>query len=44
MSLMNTLRFIVNHPLNRQNRLGALLRFARWQLGSRLVPGEVVYD
>lgn len=44
MSLLNTIGFIVNHPLNRDHKLGSLIRFAKWQLGSRLVPGEIVYD
>lgn len=40
-ALINTLRFIVRHPLNRGRALRALGRFARWQVGSRLVPGAV---
>ena len=44
MSLVDVLRFITNHPLNREHKLKAILRFAKWQIGSRLVPGEVVYD
>ena len=40
--LANGLRYILEHPLNRHNRLGALQNFLRWQLGSRLVPGPVV--
>jgi FkbM family methyltransferase len=42
MSLIQTLRFIARHPLNRNDKLGSVLRFARWQLGSRLVPGDVI--
>jgi FkbM family methyltransferase len=33
--------FIFYHPLNRTNRFGALLRFLRWQIGSRLLSGAV---
>lgn len=44
MSLANTLNFILQHPLNREQKVSALLRFIRWQIGSRLVPGEVVYE
>lgn len=44
MSLYSALKFIVGHPLNRERRVGALLGFVRWQLGSRVVPGAVVYD
>jgi FkbM family methyltransferase len=43
-SLLQTIRFITGHPLNRGNRLGALVRLARWQVGARLVPGAVVFE
>jgi len=33
---------IANHPLNRSKRLKALLRWFKWQIGSRLVPGPVL--
>jgi FkbM family methyltransferase len=35
---------VVNHPLNRGRKASALLRFVKWQIGSRLVPGAVVFD
>jgi FkbM family methyltransferase len=44
MSLADTLKFIVSHPLNRENKLGAFIRFIKWQIGSRIVPGEVIYE
>ena len=44
MSLVNTLKHLVNHPLNTSNKMGAILRFMKWQVGSRLVPGEVIYE
>lgn len=44
MSLLHTLNFIRNHPLNHTDKLGALLRFLKWQIGSRLVPGAIVYE
>jgi FkbM family methyltransferase len=44
MGLINTLRFILDHPLNNGKRFHALRRFAAWQIGSRLVPGPVVVD
>ncbi len=34
--------FILTHPLNRANKWAALKRYFRWQLGSRLVPGDVL--
>lgn len=40
--LLRTLQFIVQHPLNASDRPGSLLRYAKWQVGSRLVPGPVV--
>jgi FkbM family methyltransferase len=44
MSLLRTIRFITNHPLNREHRAKSVIRFAKWQVGSRLVPGAIVYE
>jgi FkbM family methyltransferase len=44
MSLLQTLKFITSHPLNRRDKLRSIIRFARWQLGSRLAPGTIVFD
>lgn len=44
MSLFGTLRFVVNHPLNRGRKLTSIARFAKWQIGSRLVRDPIVYD
>ena len=44
MRLTKTLRYILNHPINRPQRTAALKRFVSWQFGSRLVPGAVVID
>jgi FkbM family methyltransferase len=41
--LINTLKFIVSHPLNRDRPLSALRRFAAWQIRSRL-HGEIEFD
>jgi FkbM family methyltransferase len=41
-TFLSTLRNIVRHPLNSANRPAALLRYVKWQVGSRLVPGAVV--
>jgi len=45
MGILNTLGFIANHPLNVDHKLASLLRFARWQIGSRVVdrPVAVTY-
>jgi len=42
MSIFKTLRFIANHPLNRDRKTQSLLRFVRWQIGSRLVGGQSI--
>ncbi len=42
--MLTTLRYMLRHPLNRGAPLATLLRYLRWQIGSRLVPGPVVID
>ncbi len=44
MSLINRLRSVLDHPLNRDRKADALIRYLKWQAGIRLVPGEVVFD
>ena len=44
MSAFSLLSFIINHPLNKGDTIGALSRFAKWQLGSRLTNCMIVYD
>lgn len=39
---LSTLQYITQHPLNHADRRGSLLRYVKWQLGSRLVPGPVI--
>lgn len=41
MAILNTLRFILNHPLNANRKTASIMRFARWQLSSRLVGAPV---
>lgn len=43
MSLNQTLRFILAHPMNRGRPVAALARFAKWQFQSRL-QDEVIFD
>jgi FkbM family methyltransferase len=43
MTLLKIIHFLVTHPLNRNQKFRSILRFLRWQVGSRLVPGPVVY-
>lgn len=40
--LFRTVRYILNHPLNRESQLKALIRYARWQLGSRLTGAQTL--
>lgn len=42
-ALFRTLHAIINHPLNKTRKLQAIGCFIKWQVGSRLVPGEVIY-
>ena len=44
MPLSKTLKFILGHPVTRGHRARSLLHFLKWQIGSRLVPGPVVYS
>jgi FkbM family methyltransferase len=44
MSVYKTLRFVVDHPLNKNHRASAVVRFLKWQVGSRLVPGPVIIE
>lgn len=37
----NSVRFILRHPLNKGRSLRTLVRYAAWQVGSRLVPGPI---
>jgi FkbM family methyltransferase len=44
MSFLRTIKFIVNHPLNNEDKLKSIIPFANWQICSRLFSGEMVYD
>ncbi len=44
MGLLDTVRFIVRHPLGRKHPFRNLADFVRWQVGSRILPGPVVVD
>ena len=44
MSFINVLRSIVTHPLNQGQKFKAVLRYARWQIGSRLISGAIVFQ
>lgn len=44
MSFARTIKFITNHPLNRDQRINSVIRYVKWQVGSRLVQGSIVFD
>ena len=44
MTIAQTFKFLIDHPLNRDHRLRALAGFLKWQVGSRLVPGPVIFE
>lgn len=41
MKLANVVSYIWQHPLNRNGRTAALVRFAKWQMRSRLTKGKL---
>ncbi len=41
--MLHVYRFITNHPLNRNHKGQAILRFLKWQITSRLNPDPVIY-
>jgi FkbM family methyltransferase len=43
MSLKSTLKFIINHPLNKDNKIAAVNRFLKWQFNTRLNPYPIIY-
>ena len=44
MSILNRLRSLTGHPLNRDRKAAALIGYFKWQAGIRPVPGAVVFD
>jgi FkbM family methyltransferase len=44
MSILSIIRYVINHPLNRKNRVMALARFLKWQINSRLNPYPIIYS
>lgn len=41
MMLLDTLKFILTHPVSKGRRLAVMSDWLSWQIGSRLVPGAV---
>lgn len=43
MGFVKLLKFITEHPLNKDSKITAILRFAKWQLCARLNPYPIIY-
>lgn len=41
MRIVTTITEITKHPLNRSSRIGAISRFVRWQIASRLIQSPI---
>lgn len=44
MAISGFLKFMASHPLTRDHQFQGFARFVRWQIGSRLAPGAIVYE
>jgi FkbM family methyltransferase len=44
MSLLRNLKHITNHPMNKDHKSAAILRYFRWQIGSRILQKPVVHE
>jgi FkbM family methyltransferase len=42
--MINILKFIYKHPLNNANKIGAIIKFIKWQISSRLWGGLFIYN
>lgn len=42
-NLVKLINWIINQPLNQNEKTKALVRFLRWQMGTRLNPYPVIY-
>jgi FkbM family methyltransferase len=43
MASLSTVKYILNHPLNRDQKLSALRRYLQWEIGRRLMPGPMLF-
>lgn len=43
MNIISILKYITNHPLNRDNKINAIVRFFKWQINTKLNPFPVIY-
>lgn len=44
MGFLNTVSFILRHPLAKRKPIASLIGYVRWQIGSRLLPGPVAFS
>lgn len=44
MSLIHTLKFITQHPLNKTQNFKAIFRFLKWQINVRINPYPIIYS
>ncbi|MDF2434047.1 MAG: hypothetical protein JWP44_3678 [Mucilaginibacter sp.] len=44
MNIISLLRYITSHPLNKKNKIKAILRFIKWQINTKLNPFPVIYQ
>ena len=42
--MIEIIKNLVRHPLNKKNKIASIVRFIKWQIGSRMVPGDVIFD
>jgi FkbM family methyltransferase len=43
MGILNTVNFIINHPLNKKHPFSTIYRFLKWQIHSRF-KNEIIFD
>ncbi|MDQ2719754.1 MAG: FkbM family methyltransferase [Bacteroidota bacterium] len=43
MNVLSNIKFILNHPLNRNHKAKAFFRFVKWQVNTKLNPHPIIY-
>ena len=44
LKMLRTLKFIIKHPLNRDNKIKSIIKYFRWQLGIRMLKKPVIVN
>ena len=44
MSLLNTINFIIKHPLNKNNKFNSIVKFLKWQFIHRVINSKFIFD